>query len=76
VGLLLWTATSNSIRHFRVMAWRRRANQVRRPARPNLLDGGKGLVPLRVALSPLQQPVGQRGAQDIHVGQSGTLLRK
>ena len=48
------TATSYSIRHFRVRAWRRCANQERRPARPDLLEGGKGLVPLRVALSPLQ----------------------
>ena len=47
------TATSYSIRHFRVRAWRRCANQERRPARPDLLEGGKGLVPLRVALSPL-----------------------
>ena len=47
------TATSYSIRHFWVRAWRRCANQERRPARPDLLEGGKGLVPLRVALSPL-----------------------
>jgi hypothetical protein len=47
------TATSYSIRPFWVRAWRRCANQERRPARPDLLEGGKGLVPLRVALSPL-----------------------
>jgi hypothetical protein len=51
------TATSSSIRHFWVRAWRRCASQERRPARPDLLEGGKGLVPLRVALSPLQQQV-------------------
>ena len=56
MGLLLWTATSNSIRHFRVMAWRRCANQVRRPVRPDSRNGGKGLVSLRVAPSPLQLP--------------------
>lgn len=60
------TATSYSIRHFWVRAWRRCANQERRPARPDLLEGGKGLVPLRVALSPLQRFFGlaqRMGAQ-------------
>ena len=64
VGLLLWTATSYSIRHFRVRAWRRCANQVRRPARPDSRNGGKGLVSLRVAPSPLHTEIGvRRGPQ-------------
>jgi hypothetical protein len=43
--------------HFRVLAFaRRRANQARRPARPDSRNGGKGLVSLRVAPSPLQLP--------------------
>ena len=53
------TATSYSIRHFRVRAWRRCANQERRPARPDLLEGGKGLVPLRVALLRWARQIGR-----------------
>jgi hypothetical protein len=70
------TATSYSIRHFRVRAWRRCANQERRPARPDLLEGGKGLVPLRVALSPLHplHPRPRRSwCEEQEVRQSGSL---
>ena len=74
VGLLLWTATSYSIRHFRVRAWRRCANQERRPARPDLLEGGKGLVPLRVALSPLHLPA-EKLAESVNLISSAPASR-
>jgi hypothetical protein len=51
VGLLL--APQPAV-HFRVRAFRRRANQAPRPARPDPRNGEKGLVSLRVAPSPLQ----------------------
>jgi hypothetical protein len=71
VGLLLGTATSNSFRHFRVMAWRRRANQVRRPARPDSRNGKRGwchfgsyLVPSPVQAEP--RPDGTPSRKDTY----------
>ena len=68
------TATSYSIRHFWVRAWRRCANQERRPARPDLLEGGKGLVPLRVALSPLHLPA-EKLAESVNLISSAPASR-